>query len=83
MSMNRRDALKSLSAAGLAAGWSGSVLAADKIAVGVIYVGPRDDFGYNQAQAQAAAALKKMPGVKVVEERSSPRPSRCKRRCKR
>jgi basic membrane protein A len=40
--------------------------------VGVIYVGPRDDFGYNQAQAQAAAELKKMPGIKVVEEENVP-----------
>ena len=39
-----------------------------RVAVGVIYVGPKDDFGYNQAQAQAAAELKKLPGVKVVEE---------------
>jgi simple sugar transport system substrate-binding protein len=29
--------------------------AAAKLIVGVIYVGPRDDYGYNQAQAQAAA----------------------------
>ena len=42
------------------------------ITVGVIYVGPRDDFGYNQAQAEAAAALKKMAGVKVVEEENVP-----------
>jgi basic membrane protein A and related proteins len=38
------------------------------ITVGIIYVGPRDDFGYNQAHAEAAAQLKKLPGVKVVEE---------------
>ena len=38
----------------------------------MIYVGPRDDFGYNQAQAQAAAELKKMPGVKVIEEENVP-----------
>src|SRR3954471_2331236 len=36
--------------------------------IGFIYVGSRDDFGYNQAHAQGAAALKKMPGLKVVEE---------------
>jgi basic membrane protein A len=42
------------------------------LTVGVIYVGPRDDFGYNQAQAQAAAELKKMPGIKVVEEENVP-----------
>ena len=38
------------------------------ITVGIIYVGPRDDFGYNQAHAEAAAQLKRLPGVKVVEE---------------
>ncbi len=42
------------------------------ITVGIIYVGPRDDFGYNQAHAEAAAALKKLPGVKVVEEENVP-----------
>lgn len=47
-------------------------LAQTPLMVGVIYVGPRGDFGYNQAQAAAAAALKKMPGVKVVEEENVP-----------
>jgi simple sugar transport system substrate-binding protein len=42
------------------------------ITVGVIYVGPRDDFGYNQAHAEAAAELKKMAGVKVVEQENVP-----------
>ena len=49
-----------------------SALAQTPLVVGVIYVGPRGDFGYNQAQAQAAAALKKLPGVKVVEEENVP-----------
>jgi basic membrane protein A and related proteins len=44
-----------------------SALAADTT-VGFIYVGSRDDYGYNQAHAQGAAALKKLPGIKVVEE---------------
>ncbi|MEW5881347.1 MAG: BMP family ABC transporter substrate-binding protein [Pseudomonadota bacterium] len=42
------------------------------ITVGVIYVGPRDDFGYNQAHAEAIAELKKIGGVKVVEEENVP-----------
>ena len=42
------------------------------ITVGILYVGPRDDFGYNQAQAEAAALLKKMPGVKLIEEENVP-----------
>jgi basic membrane protein A and related proteins len=42
------------------------------ITVGIIYVGPRDDFGYNQAHAEAAAQLKRVAGVKVVEEENVP-----------
>jgi basic membrane protein A len=45
--------------------------AADTV-VGFIYVGPHDDFGWNQSHALAAAALKKTPGIKVVEEESVP-----------
>src|SRR5262249_35543691 len=40
----------------------------DNLTVGFIYVGPKDDYGYNQAHAVGAAAVKKMPGVKVYEE---------------
>jgi simple sugar transport system substrate-binding protein len=46
--------------------------AADPLVVGVIYVGPRDDFGYNQAHAQAVAQIKKLPNVKVIEEEKVP-----------
>ena len=73
--LNRRDSIKTLaalSATGALAGWSALAQAQKPITVGVIYVGPRDDYGYNQAQAQAAAELKKMPGVKVVEEENVP-----------
>ena len=38
------------------------------LTVGFIYVGPKDDFGYNQAHAEGAAAVKAMEGVIVVEE---------------
>ncbi len=40
--------------------------------VGFIYVGPKDDYGYNQAHAEGAAALAKVPGVKVREEENVP-----------
>jgi hypothetical protein len=40
--------------------------------VGFVYVGSRDDYGYNQAHAAGAAALKKMAGIKVVEEEKVP-----------
>jgi basic membrane protein A and related proteins len=74
-SFNRRNVLKALGAAGLISSmpWNISrALAAEKLTVGVIYVGPRDDYGYNQAQAQAAAAMKKMPGITVVEQEKVP-----------
>jgi simple sugar transport system substrate-binding protein len=72
--MNRRDVLKVFGAAGIAGASlaAGRARAADKLVVGVIYVGPRDDYGYNQAQAQAAAAIKSMPGVTVVEQEKVP-----------
>lgn len=37
------------------------------LTVGFIYIGSREDFGYNQAHAAGAAAVKQLPGVKVVE----------------
>ena len=46
--------------------------AASNLVVGFIYVGPKDDYGYNQSHAEAAAMVKKMPGVKVVEEEKVP-----------
>ena len=74
--VNRRDSMKSLAALGAVGtlgGWSALAQAQAKpITVGVIYVGPRDDYGYNQAHAAAAAEMKKMPGVKVVEEENVP-----------
>src|SRR5258708_27380315 len=36
--------------------------------VGFVYVGPKGDYGYNQAHAQGAAAVAALPGVKVREE---------------
>ena len=42
------------------------------LTVGIVYVGARDDFGWNQAHAVAAAALKLVPGVKVIEEENVP-----------
>ena len=60
-------------AAGAAAfGLAGAANAQKPLVIGFIYVGPRDDYGYNQAHAEAAAILKRMAGVKVVEEEKVP-----------
>ncbi|WP_158047194.1 BMP family ABC transporter substrate-binding protein [Skermanella pratensis] len=71
--ISRRTALGVLAGAAAGTAISGfsplsRALAAKKLMVGFIYVGPRDDFGYNQAHAEAAAALRSMSGIKVVEE---------------
>lgn len=51
---------------------SGGGAGGEGAAVGFIYVGPKDDFGYNQAHADGAAAVRKMDGVKVMEEERVP-----------
>jgi len=40
--------------------------------LGFIYVGPRDDFGYNQAHSEGAKVVAKLPGVSIVEEEKVP-----------
>jgi len=42
------------------------------LTIGIIYVGSRADYGWNQAHAVAAKALKEVPGVKVLEEENVP-----------
>ncbi len=56
----------------LSAGSPSTVLAAEPLTVGFIYVGPKTDYGYNQAHAQGAAVIAKMPGVKIREEEMVP-----------
>ncbi|MEO1069579.1 MAG: BMP family ABC transporter substrate-binding protein, partial [Cyanobacteria bacterium J06638_6] len=41
--------------------------ASEEVVVGFIYVGPKDDFGYNQAHAEGAAAMvANVPGIRLV-----------------
>ena len=75
MHSRRREILLAASATGASMALPAAVrpaLAQAPITVGVIYVGARDDFGYNQSQAIAAGELKKLAGVKVVEEENVP-----------
>jgi simple sugar transport system substrate-binding protein len=69
--LTRRRAIAQLSAASLA-GLAPWAMAQKALNVGFIYVGPKDDFGYNQAHAEAAAEVKKIAGIKVVEEENVP-----------
>jgi basic membrane protein A len=74
--LSRRGLLKggaALGAFGLASGVLPIRLAhAAPLTIGIVYVGPRDDFGWNQAHAVAAEALKGIPDVTVVEEENVP-----------
>ncbi|PSB30233.1 BMP family ABC transporter substrate-binding protein [Chlorogloea sp. CCALA 695] len=42
--------------------------ASSPVVMGFIYVGPKDDYGYNQAHAQGKAGVSKLEWVKSVEE---------------
>ena len=74
--LSRRTLLHTMTAAGalgaLGAGLPWKPALAKDLVVGFVYVGPRDDFGYNQAHAEGAAAVKKLAGVKVLEEENVP-----------
>lgn len=71
---SRRTVLTGMAATGAVAAFGplNGALAAKTVTMGFVYVGPRDDYGYNQAHAEGAAALKKMAGVKVIEEENVP-----------
>lgn len=84
-SFNRRQVIRGLIATG-AFGvtsrlWTGCTSTPDSVkstpvektlTMGFIYVGPKDDYGYNQSHAQGKADASKLSGVKTVEEASVP-----------
>src|SRR5882757_6994336 len=67
----RRQFLAAGAATTLALG-AGARANAAGITIGIVYVGPKDDFGWNQAHAVGAKALKSISGVTVVEEENVP-----------
>jgi basic membrane protein A and related proteins len=69
--VSRRRVLQGTAAVAFAGALPTRAMAKDTV-IGFIYVGSRDDYGYNQAHAQGAAALKKLTGIKVVEEEKVP-----------
>jgi len=74
--ISRRMILKT-GAAGVAAmalpmPFINSASAAEDIVLGAVYVGPRDDFGWNQAHAVAMEILKNVDNVTVIEEENVP-----------
>ena len=73
---NRRRVLQGMGAAALAgtalSTFGARPVRAADLTVGFIYVGPKDDYGYNQAHAEGAAVLKEMDGVTLIEEENVP-----------
>ena len=71
--MNRRRVIAGASASALASlmPWR-SAGAQSELVVGALYVGPKDDFGWNQAHAEGVASLSSVPGVRIVEEERVP-----------
>jgi basic membrane protein A and related proteins len=76
LTISRRYLLKTtvfgVAGASLNLGSLSRAFAAKDLTVGVVYVGARDDFGWNQAHAVAIKSLAEVPGVKVVEEENVP-----------
>lgn len=70
--ISRRRFIQGAGLAGLAAAapgiWMGNLAHASDLRVGFIYVGSRDDYGYNQSHARGARAIREMSGVTVLEE---------------
>src|SRR5262245_26270306 len=74
-SISRRSLMKGGAAAALALTAGGLPIGRARAAgltIGIVYVGSKADFGWNQAHAVAAQALKAIPNVKVVEEENVP-----------
>lgn len=72
----KEDTAATASSSG-AASSSTTATAAKPITVGYIYVGTKDDYGYNQAMADGAAAVGKIPGVTLIEQEKVPETTNC------
>ena len=57
------------------AGGDDGEAAGDDLVVGFIYVGPKDDFGYNQAAYEGSEAVAAMDGVTVLQAENVPETS--------
>src|SRR5713101_6208010 len=75
--ISRREFLEGTAAGMMTAGAGGRAAFAADITLGIVYVGPRDDFGWNQAHAVAVKALKALRGVRAVEEENVPETDAC------
>jgi simple sugar transport system substrate-binding protein len=73
----RRLVLQAMAGAGLGAAFGGlgighAQAAGKKVTMGFLYVGPRDDYGYNQSHFEGKSAIAKQPWVKAVDQENVP-----------
>jgi basic membrane protein A and related proteins len=74
---SRRSALQIMAATSAAGAFAGALPAREafgqrSMVCGAIYVGPKDDFGWNQGHAEGVAAIKKLANIRVIEEENVP-----------
>ena len=77
INISRRNLLKGITAAGAASvlggfGVSTAWAAPKTVNMGFIYVGPRDDYGYNQSHFEGKSAVAKLDWVKAFDEENVP-----------
>lgn len=70
--LSRRRLLGAIGGAAAAQVRRPATAAPKPVTIGFVYVGSRDDYGYNQSHAEGAAAIKSMSGITVVEEERVP-----------
>lgn len=74
--VSRRNVLKGLAAVALGSALGPltalSARAGKKVVMGFIYVGPRDDYGYNQAHFEGKSFIDKLSWVKTVDQEKVP-----------
>ena len=75
--LTRRQVVKGIAASGVLAaignlGLVSRARAAKKISMGFIYVGSRDDYGYNQSHFEGKSAVSRLPWVTAVDEEKVP-----------
>ncbi|HEU0223149.1 MAG TPA: BMP family ABC transporter substrate-binding protein [Paracoccaceae bacterium] len=78
--ISRRTLLRAGTAGLALAGLPGAIRparAASDVILGAVYVGPRDDFGWNQAHAVSMEVLKGVGNVTVIEEENVPETDAC------
>jgi len=72
----RRQVLKGIATSGLGAALGGGAIKAahaiSKVTMGFIYVGPRDDYGYNQSHFEGKSAIAKQSWIKTVDQENVP-----------